>query len=114
MQLNIVIQETKEYNTKATVRDPVAGDVIDEIHRGFQTMPTLYGSDVRPAGEVTGIGSGISEGAKVCLLLYYSIEIIFTISPRRCFTDTMTALWACIKNRLRELRRMFVVKSLSC
>ncbi|KAF8191604.1 glycosyltransferase family 1 protein [Mycena galopus ATCC 62051] len=41
-------------------------DIVTGVHEGFYNTPKLYGSKVRKTGKVTGFGSGLKEGGKVC------------------------------------------------
>jgi hypothetical protein len=40
-------------------------NILVSLHEGFQNLPKAYGSEVRPAGKVSGFKDGVREGAKV-------------------------------------------------
>lgn len=43
--------------------------MVSGVHEGFHAMPTMYGSEVRDVGEVTGIRSGVVEGVRVSSII---------------------------------------------
>lgn len=39
-------------------------NILDSVHEGLSNLPSMYGSDVRDPGKITGIGTGLKEAAK--------------------------------------------------
>ena len=54
--------------------------IVFGIHEGFQSMPKLYGSEVRQQGKVTDFSSGVSEAAKVFEFLCTAVSLNLTIN----------------------------------
>lgn len=46
-------------------------EIILSMQEGFQNMPRLWGSEVRPPGKVNNFSDGVKEGAKGYVLSYY-------------------------------------------
>ena len=50
--------------------------VLTGVYEGFQNVPDMYGGHTRKSKKITGIGSGLKEGGKVCYISRFILSCL--------------------------------------
>ncbi|KAL0059449.1 hypothetical protein AAF712_013793 [Marasmius tenuissimus] len=69
--MNIFMSPTKGIVQTVVAIPKGVVKIVSSIHTGFHNLPEMYGSEVRPVGQVTDFSSGVKEAGKGLYYGYY-------------------------------------------